>query len=435
MSAADPPQEVESAVGRLVAVATRSDRVADLLPLLSSTLHRSMGVTDSQGHPVASASASELARIALARVLAQIERDLAGTAPTGWQVLPLQSRRDPVGLLVLRADPAFEPGEHVLVEVARSLIADQLRRASMTARILEERRSALKRTIIGDRHPTVQELMAAGERADMTLADRYWPAIVSWEPGEMGASLLSDVEALVHRQATEHVAVREGAHALVLLLAQDSAVTAHEAEAEAASMVERVVALVGARLPCSRVRGILAKAGVPLADVAVRVEELRRLSRYLERRHAPIERQVHSESTFAFLGLVAAIDRRCAAAFVAGEIGPLLSYDRAHGMHLTDVLELALDLPNRAEAARAAYMHRNTFRRYLRHATELVDRDLDDPDERLAVHVALKLTDLLGIPRDRPFPDATLGRDPDPVRAAPGGLTRHGGWSESPFRS
>ncbi len=36
-------------------------------------------------------------------------------------------------------------------------------------------------------------------------------------------------------------------------------------------------------------------------------------------------------------------------------------------------------------------MHRNTFRRQLATALRLLDADLEQPEERLALHLALKL--------------------------------------------
>ena len=85
------------------------------------------------------------------------------------------------------------------------------------------------------------------------------------------------------------------------------------------------------------------------------------------------------------------LDRRPARAFVQSKLAALAAYDREHGTDLQHVLELALDHPNRGEAADAAYMHRNTFRRQLRKAVSVLDADLAHPEERLAVHLALKL--------------------------------------------
>lgn len=93
----------------------------------------------------------------------------------------------------------------------------------------------------------------------------------------------------------------------------------------------------------------------------------------------------------ALARLLATLDRRQASAFVAHQLSALAAYDGDHGTDLHRVLELALDHQSRSTAARAAFMHRNTFRRQLRQALELIEVDLDCPEERLALHLALKL--------------------------------------------
>lgn len=85
------------------------------------------------------------------------------------------------------------------------------------------------------------------------------------------------------------------------------------------------------------------------------------------------------------------IDMRGVAAFVHAQLDALEGYDREHGTDLIHVLELALDHHDRNAAARAAFMHRNTFRRQLRKAEDLIAADLGCPEERLALHLALKL--------------------------------------------
>ncbi len=89
--------------------------------------------------------------------------------------------------------------------------------------------------------------------------------------------------------------------------------------------------------------------------------------------------------------LLARLDARAAAAFVDFELAELAAYDREHGTDLQRVLELALDHADRASAADAAFMHRNTFRRQLATALRLLGADLEQPEERLALHLALKL--------------------------------------------
>jgi DNA-binding PucR family transcriptional regulator len=85
------------------------------------------------------------------------------------------------------------------------------------------------------------------------------------------------------------------------------------------------------------------------------------------------------------------LDARHATVFVEQQLGKLAQYDHKQGTNLQRVVELALDYHNRNRAADAAFMHRNTFRRQLRTALSLLDADLDCPQERLALHLALKI--------------------------------------------
>jgi DNA-binding PucR family transcriptional regulator len=89
--------------------------------------------------------------------------------------------------------------------------------------------------------------------------------------------------------------------------------------------------------------------------------------------------------------LLERVDAGVATSFVHEQLAVLAAHDREHGTTLLRVLELALDHHDRSAAARAAFMHRNTFRRQLRKALELIDADLDRPEERLALHLAFKL--------------------------------------------
>jgi hypothetical protein len=89
--------------------------------------------------------------------------------------------------------------------------------------------------------------------------------------------------------------------------------------------------------------------------------------------------------------LLGRLDARQAATFIEHRLAAVVAYDREHGTDLQGVLELALDHPHRNEAADAAFMHRNTFRRQLDRALRLLGVDLGCPEERLALHLALKL--------------------------------------------
>jgi DNA-binding PucR family transcriptional regulator len=115
---------------------------------------------------------------------------------------------------------------------------------------------------------------------------------------------------------------------------------------------------------------------------------LRRLGRYADARGAD---GLVWARRYSLACLLETLDPRQASAFVEGQLATLRAYDREHGTNLQRVLELALDHENRNTAARAAFMHRNTFRRQLSKALALIDVDLACPEERLALHVALKM--------------------------------------------
>jgi purine catabolism regulator len=99
-------------------------------------------------------------------------------------------------------------------------------------------------------------------------------------------------------------------------------------------------------------------------------------------------------------------------------IGPLEDYDRKHGADLTRTVEVFLACHgNHARAARELHLHRNTLLYRLERATELLGKDLDDPETRLAVQLALKVRSISG----RAMATATQGTErpgPSSRRAA-----------------
>jgi sugar diacid utilization regulator len=224
------------------------------------------------------------------------------------------------------------------------------------------------------------------ERAQTHL---YRPVVVSWRRGARSTSLLPDVAALVRGQGRANAAVACGDRALALVLADASP---DGAAPEVRRLVQCVVDFVGARGGAPR--AIIAHDDVPADAVAAQTRKLLGLARYAEAR--PVAGAVVPEDALELAGLLEGIDRARATDFVERHVGALLAYDRAHRTDLARVLEIGLDMPNRDEAARAAYMHRNTFRRHFPHALDLAGLEVEDGDQRLAVHVALRLAHVIG---------------------------------------
>jgi purine catabolism regulator len=152
--------------------------------------------------------------------------------------------------------------------------------------------------------------------------------------------------------------------------------------------VDSVVEAVRAVRPDAEVHAVVGDRITSLAHLRVVAARLRLHARYALA-HAGDE--VVWGQRYSLACLLETLDPRQASAFVEGQLATLRAYDREHGTNLQRVLELALDHENRNTAARAAFMHRNTFRRQLSKALALIDVDLACPEERLALHVALKM--------------------------------------------
>ena len=163
-----------------------------------------------------------------------------------------------------------------------------------------------------------------------------------------------------------------------------------------AAWFERLVGRVRALAPSSGAQAVAADRALPLEALAAEVARLVRLARFGPR--AGPAPPVVGAGRYALDRLLwDNLDGREARAFVEDRIGALIAWDRSHGSDLLRVLEAALDLPRHDRAASRCFMHRNTFRHRLRQAADVLGEDIDDPEIRLAVHVALKLRH--GLPR------------------------------------
>jgi purine catabolism regulator len=160
--------------------------------------------------------------------------------------------------------------------------------------------------------------------------------------------------------------------------------------AGARAWFEHVVRYARRLAPSAGARAVVADGPAGVLGLAGCVAELEGLSRLGPRANEEVP--VLSARQYALDRLLAqVVERRELRAFVAEQVGRLIEWDREHHGDLLVVLEAALDFPRHEQAAHRCFMHRNTFRHRLRHATEVLGRDLDDPDVRLATHVALKL--------------------------------------------
>jgi purine catabolism regulator len=78
--------------------------------------------------------------------------------------------------------------------------------------------------------------------------------------------------------------------------------------------------------------------------------------------------------------------------FYSDTLGRLVDYDREHNSELVPTLRAFFEQnANASETARKMYVHRNTLNYRLQRIAEIVGLDLDNPDTRLALAVALRI--------------------------------------------
>jgi hypothetical protein len=224
----------------------------------------------------------------------------------------------------------------------------------------------------------------------LTLADAYWPALLTWAVARTPAPVVDRIQ----RDAKELVrgALTTTLGARMVLLHPGGGGTG-----KAFAWFEQVVELVRTAAPAPAAQAIAAAAPVELDVLGQEVGMLDHL-RGLER-PARDDRPVISAREYALDRLLQRIVATPEAPqFVEDRLGRLIAWDQEHGSDLVRVLEAALDFPRHDQAASRCFMHRNTFRHRLRLATRVLGDALEDPDARLAVHVAVKLHRALSTP-------------------------------------
>jgi sugar diacid utilization regulator len=351
--------------------AALGDDVERLVEIAEHELHRPLGLVSRAGTPLGCAPPDGDGARALAVAEAAARTGLV--APPGWEIVRVQRSTAALGFLAIGQGRNRAVGGVVSVELVARLLAEQIERRELA----RAHRADFVRRIV--REPVPSPAEARRQAADMgfALAAAYWPALLAWRhvPPKPEA-----VEAIARHATAVPGALAVGlAGRLVLLHPAGEPPAWFETAAEHARGLS----------PAGGAQAVAAGRPVGLARLSEAVAELEALWRLGPRRDdAPVLRA----EQFALDRLLSgSIDHRAASAFVDEQLGPLLAYDAEHGGDLAHVLEAGLDFPRHDVAARRCFMHRNTFRHRMRLATSVLGRDLDDPDVRLAVHLALKL--------------------------------------------
>jgi hypothetical protein len=392
-----PAHDLRDTLGRLIRLATGSDCSRSLVDAAWQDLRRPLAVVDAAGATIASAPVNGGADAAI-RLAAAWAAAPAGL-PRGWTGRRLHEEDRTVGWLVVQRPDVISADEEAVVEALSGLLAAQLGRAALRRSVAAERQAAIRQRMVTDPGSDVAGLLAEAEAVGAHFAAAYWPSLIVWDHGDLSPGALDEATRVWQAAAgpRSFVVVCDGALALLYADRTPSALLQSDVE----TAVGQTVATLSRRRSPLQAHGVVGEHSVPVERLHGHVHMLRRLRPYATR--ATAGRQVLPVKRFALDRLLENVAAARAQSFVGQCVGPLLAYDERHGTDLATTLELALEYPRRDDAARAAFMHRNTFRRRLQQALQLIDADLDDPDQRLALHVALKLQRHPGMATTQPW--------------------------------
>jgi sugar diacid utilization regulator len=376
-------QDTFASLTSLIRVAVHSDDAARLITAAGVCSGLPVALVGSHGEPLAYAPAGSEGRRALAIAQAAARNGLA--TAVGWTIVPIR-RGSALGFLTIGTRHAGDAKTQALLDMLPELVAEQLHRVAL----LRARREAFVRRLVSDRRFGAQEIEDEGDDLGLQLADAYWPAIVTWHAT---APPLPAIERLARdalsRAEGSLAALRRGR--IVLLHPAGAAGTDPSATT---AWLTAIVRQASALAPSFPAQAIVGETAVELAGVSAEVAELDALRRLGPR--AEHNGPVIPSGAYALERLLwHHLDPVAARRFVDARLERLMRWDRERRTDLLSVLEAALDFPRHDQAASRCFMHRNTFRHRLQQASEVLGTTLEDPDERLAVHIALKLRRLL----------------------------------------
>ncbi|HUR85469.1 MAG TPA: helix-turn-helix domain-containing protein [Solirubrobacteraceae bacterium] len=377
--------DLRGTLGRLIRLATGSECSRSLVDAAWQDLRRPLAVVDATGAIVAAAPMAGAADVAIgfARACA------AGLAdpPSGWIARRLHEEDRTVGWLVMQQPDVISSNEEAVVEALGGLLAAQLGRTELRRSVMVERQAAIRKRMVTNPGSNVADLVAEGENVGVQFASAYWPSLVVWRQGELSQATVREATRTwqAHASPLSFLDVYDGA--VALLYAEQRPGTLKQSDVEMA--VASTVSVVSRQRPALEAHGVMGENCVALDRLHTYVRMIRQVRRYATQ--ATASPPVLPMRRFALNRLLEGVSPARAQSFVGQSVGPLLAYDERHGSNLAETLELALEYPKRDDAARAAFMHRNTFRRRLQQALELIDADLGDPEQRIVLHVALKL--------------------------------------------
>lgn len=322
-------------------------------------------------------------------------------AANGWLLTRLGVRDRGWGRLVVECPAA---PSHSLVAVAERAAAalamhrlDDRQRDNLTRRTHHE----LLARLLDD--PSSGDVLRRCELAGLPVERRQLVGLTirPWSASE-SRSTLDDVLA-----AAVHVLHEQDVPALVSAMDTDvRALLSLPPEADAVRAVDRLAARLAGR------HDVVVAAGRPVGRAVEADRTLREAHQVAGAVRSPDDRAVHRLEDVHLRGLLTMLaDDDRLRLFVDRELDALRAHDAENGTNLLAALAALVQHPSsKSDAAASLHLSRPAFYDRLSRIERLLNADLDDPDTRVSLHVAL-LADEAGRPHRLTAPRA--GRWPE----------------------
>lgn len=313
-------------------------------------------------------------------------------AASGWLVTRLGTTDQAWGRLLIGSPSA--PSQRLVAVAERAAAALALHRLHDRDRGTLMRRTHLELLTGLAEHPESEEVLRRCELAGFPVRRRQFAGLVV-RP-RIGTTPLPDLDELA-------AAVVRAAHglrlpALVCEVERDLRVlVSAPASADVDDLVDRVAARV---LPH---HDVVVAAGRVVADrssIARSVTEAGQVADAAPQSRREQDPDVHRLADLHLRGLLALLgDDERVRLFVDRELALLRQHDRADGSRtelLAALRALLLHPASKTEAAASLHLSRAAFYDRLARIEAILDADLDDPDVRVSLHVALVADEMTG---------------------------------------
>lgn len=363
----------------IVAAAGSGDGEAQIIQAVCTVTGRSVVLQDSFGNELALAGAADRATDPVGNL------STAGRSTAGWRVSPIRSRGETLGVIGIY-DPEDSRGDddRFAIEYASATLAVELAHRRSVAEVEIRLGRDLADDLVSG--PGVVDALARAGALDFDLGGLHRVLLVTWEsPTPNGVEVSSAVRyqlaamripALVSRRPEATLAIVADGHDL-------------------SSLYERLSAALTSS------RGAIGIGGRCTAnDLPRSYAEAKRALRVREGSQQPLGLSNHDE-----LGLLRILDTSEDGVrlkrFIGEWLGVLIEHDAQHRTDLVRTLAAYLDSGGNYDRASAdLVIHRSTLRYRLRRIRELCGLDLNDPETRLNLHIAVRarasLTDYVG---------------------------------------